>query len=82
MSDYPKTVTTNDGCCITFSCEVDEIQAYKRSPWLYRHKPEGIKDEVIAPAVLVETPVVKEVPKVEVPKVEVKKPRGRPARRW
>jgi hypothetical protein len=51
-SEYPKTLTTNDGLMVYFTCEAEEIAAYKAAPYLYHEKPDCIKDEIIQPAIV------------------------------
>lgn len=79
MSDYPKTITTNDGLMVYFTCEAEEIKAYNDNPCLYPCKPDCIKDEIIKPIVVEKLMKEVIVPVVEVtPIVEEKKYRGWP----
>lgn len=51
MSEYPKTVTTNDGLMMHFKSSFDHIAAYDANPNLFMQKPEP-EEEVIPPKTL------------------------------
>lgn len=82
MSEYPKTVTTNDGLMMYFKSSLDHIAAYDANPGLFMQKPIP-EEEVIPPKTLDE--LMRESQPMAISMEKSYKPperkRGRPPRR-